>query len=79
MRALRVARMTISSVPDAIMCGQCAGRRRQTTRPCRGLDSRQVLVFFDGEPFGGARRVRSGGVLQLDRESMLRLNRIEVW
>lgn len=43
----------------------------------QGIDSRQVLVLIDGQPMVGARGVKSG-VLNLDRESTLRLDRIEV-
>ncbi|MBI3403581.1 MAG: TonB-dependent receptor [Acidobacteria bacterium] len=43
----------------------------------QGIDSRQVLVLIDGQPVVGARGVKSG-VLNLDRESTLRLDRVEV-
>ncbi|OFV90542.1 MAG: hypothetical protein A3H95_13600 [Acidobacteria bacterium RIFCSPLOWO2_02_FULL_64_15] len=43
----------------------------------QGIDSRQVLVLVDGQPVVGARGVKSG-VINLDRESTLRLDRVEV-
>ena len=43
----------------------------------QGIDSRQVLLLVDGQPIVGARGVKSG-VVNLDRESVLRLDRIEV-
>ena len=43
----------------------------------QGIDSRQVLVLIDGQPVVGARGVKSG-VINLDRESTLRLDRVEV-
>jgi outer membrane receptor for ferrienterochelin and colicins len=43
----------------------------------QGIDSRQVLVLLDGQPLAGARGIKSG-VLNLDRQSATRLERIEV-
>lgn len=43
----------------------------------QGIDSRQVLVLMDGLPIVGARGIKSG-VLNLDRQSADRLERIEV-
>lgn len=43
----------------------------------QGIDSRQVLVLMDGLPLLGARGIKSG-VLNLDRQSTGRLERIEV-
>lgn len=43
----------------------------------QGLDSRQVLVLLDGQPLVGARGIKSG-VLNLDRQSTARLERVEV-
>ena len=43
----------------------------------QGIDSRQVLVLIDGQPVVGARGVKSG-IVNLDRESTLRLDRVEV-
>jgi outer membrane receptor for ferrienterochelin and colicins len=43
----------------------------------QGLDSRQVLVLIDGLPIVGARGIKSG-VVNLDRQSADRLERIEV-
>jgi outer membrane receptor for ferrienterochelin and colicins len=44
----------------------------------QGIDSRQVLVLLDGQPVVGARGVKRGGVLNLDRQSSARLERVEV-
>ncbi len=44
----------------------------------QGIDSRQVLVLVDGQPIAGARGVKRGGVLNLDRQSTARLERVEV-
>jgi outer membrane receptor for ferrienterochelin and colicins len=43
----------------------------------QGIDSRQVLVLFDGQPIIGARGIKRG-VLNLDRQSINPLERIEV-
>lgn len=39
----------------------------------QGIDSRQVLVLLDGQPMVGARGIKRGGVLNLDRQSSARL------
>lgn len=44
----------------------------------QGIDSRQVLVLLDGQPLVGARGIKRGGLLNLDRQSSARLERIEV-
>jgi outer membrane receptor for ferrienterochelin and colicins len=44
----------------------------------QGIDSRQVLVLLDGQPIVGARGIKRGGVLNLDRQSTARLERVEV-
>lgn len=43
----------------------------------QGLDSRQVLVLLDGQPLVGARGIKRGA-FNLDRQSVGRLDRIEV-
>lgn len=43
----------------------------------QGIDSRQVLVLFDGQPIIGARGIKRG-VLNLDRQSVNTLERVEV-
>lgn len=43
----------------------------------QGLDSRQVLVLLDGQPLLGARGIKRG-IVNLDRQSAARLERIEV-
>jgi outer membrane receptor for ferrienterochelin and colicins len=44
----------------------------------QGIDSRQVLVLIDGQPLPGARGIKRGGVLNLDRQTTGTLERIEV-
>ena len=44
----------------------------------QGLDSRQVLVLLDGLPLVGARGVKRGGALNLDRQPVGPLEQIEV-
>lgn len=44
----------------------------------QGIDSRQVLVLIDGQPIVGARGIKRGGVINLDRQSTARLERVEV-
>ena len=44
----------------------------------QGIDSRQVLVLLDGQPIVGARGIKRGGILNLDRQSTARLERVEV-
>src|SRR5690606_33339749 len=43
----------------------------------QGIDSRQVLVLLDGQPLTGARGIKRG-VINLDRQSTARLERVEV-
>lgn len=43
----------------------------------QGIDSRQVLVLFDGQPIIGARGIKRGAI-NLDRQSVGTLDRIEV-
>jgi len=43
----------------------------------QGIDSRQVLVLLDGQPIIGARGIKRG-VLNLDRQSVNNLERVEV-
>lgn len=44
----------------------------------QGIDSRQVLVLVDGQPIVGARGVKRGAAINLDRQSTGRLDRVEV-
>ena len=44
----------------------------------QGIDSRQVLVLLDGQPLLGARGIKRGGVINLDRQSVDRLEQVEV-
>lgn len=43
----------------------------------QGIDARQVLVLLDGQPLVGARGVKRGAI-NLDRQSIGRLDRVEV-
>ena len=43
----------------------------------QGIDSRQVLVLIDGQPLVGARGIKRG-VINLDRQSVDRLEQVEV-
>jgi outer membrane receptor for ferrienterochelin and colicins len=43
----------------------------------QGIDSRQVLVLMDGQPLVGARGIKRGAI-DLDRQSVSRLDRVEV-
>ena len=43
----------------------------------QGIDSRQVLVLLDGQPLVGARGIKRGAI-NLDRQSIERLDRVEV-
>src|SRR5687768_11099999 len=43
----------------------------------QGIDSRQVLVLLDGQPIAGARGIKRG-VVNLDRQSVDRLEQVEV-
>jgi outer membrane receptor for ferrienterochelin and colicins len=44
----------------------------------QGIDSKQVLVLLDGFPLVGARGVKRGGAINLDRQSTGALDRVEV-
>jgi outer membrane receptor for ferrienterochelin and colicins len=44
----------------------------------QGIDSRQVLILVDGQPIVGARGIKRGGTVNLDRQSTARLDRVEV-
>jgi outer membrane receptor for ferrienterochelin and colicins len=57
--------------------GTVSGNSGSGGEQIQGIDSRQVLVLFDGQPVIGARGVKSG-VLNLDRQSIANLESIEV-
>jgi outer membrane receptor for ferrienterochelin and colicins len=44
----------------------------------QGINSREILVLLDGQPIAGARGIKREGVLNLDRQSTARLERVEV-
>jgi outer membrane receptor for ferrienterochelin and colicins len=49
----------------------------QAGHQIQGIDSRQVLVLLDGQPIPSARGIKRG-IVNLDRQSTARLERIEV-
>jgi outer membrane receptor for ferrienterochelin and colicins len=49
----------------------------QAGEQIQGIDSRQVLVLIDGQPVPSARGIKRG-IVNLDRQSTARLDRIEV-
>ena len=49
----------------------------QAGQQIQGIDSRQVLVLLDGQPIPSARGIKRG-IVNLDRQSTARLERIEV-
>jgi outer membrane receptor for ferrienterochelin and colicins len=49
----------------------------QSGEQIQGIDSRQVLVLLDGQPIPSARGIKRG-IVNLDRQSTARLDRIEV-
>jgi outer membrane receptor for ferrienterochelin and colicins len=49
----------------------------QAGEQIQGIDSRQVLVLLDGQPIPSARGIKRG-IVNLDRQSTARLERIEV-
>src|SRR5687767_15015237 len=49
----------------------------QAGEQIQGIDSRQVLVLLDGQPIPSARGIKRG-IINLDRQSTARLDRIEV-
>lgn len=57
--------------------GTASGNSGSGGEQIQGIDSRQVLVLFDGQPVVGARGIKSG-VLNLDRQSVGNLESIEV-
>lgn len=57
--------------------GTSSGNSGSGGEQIQGIDSRQVLVLFDGQPVIGARGVKSG-VLNLDRQAVGNLESIEV-
>ena len=57
--------------------GTASGNSGSGGEQIQGIDSRQVLVLFDGQPVIGARGIKSG-VLNLDRQSVGNLESVEV-
>ncbi|MBL8204514.1 MAG: TonB-dependent receptor [Blastocatellia bacterium] len=57
--------------------GSDSGNSGSGGEQIQGIDSRQVLVLFDGQPVIGARGIKSG-ILNLDRQSVNNLESIEV-
>lgn len=52
--------------------------RRGAGEQVQGIDSRQVLVLIDGQPIVGGRGIKEEGILNLDRQSIGKLDSIEV-
>lgn len=57
--------------------GSASGNSGSGGEQIQGIDSRQVLVLFDGQPVIGARGIKSG-IINLDRQSVGNLESIEV-
>ncbi len=57
--------------------GSASGNSGSGGEQIQGIDSRQALVLFDGQPVIGARGIKSG-VLNLDRQAVGNLESIEV-
>ena len=57
--------------------GSASGNSGSGGEQIQGIDSRQVLVLFDGQPVIGARGIKSG-IINLDRQSIGNLESIEV-
>jgi outer membrane receptor for ferrienterochelin and colicins len=57
--------------------GTASGNSGSGGEQIQGIDSRQVLVLFDGQPVIGARGIKSG-IINLDRQSVGNLESIEV-
>ena len=65
----------LSEEPGVIVRSGSSGNRSETQ--IQGIDSRQSLVLIDGYPVVGARGIKRG-ILNMDRQSAGRLERIEV-
>ena len=65
----------LSEEPGVITRSGSSGNRSETQ--IQGIDSRQALVLIDGYPVVGARGIKRG-ILNMDRQSTGRLERIEV-
>ncbi|MBS1806592.1 MAG: TonB-dependent receptor [Acidobacteria bacterium] len=57
--------------------GSASGNSGSGGEQIQGIDSRQALVLFDGQPVIGARGIKSG-IINLDRQSVGNLESIEV-
>jgi outer membrane receptor for ferrienterochelin and colicin len=57
--------------------GSASGNSGSAGEQIQGIDPRQVLAHFDGQPLVGARGIKSG-VLNLDRQSIAPIESIEV-
>lgn len=67
----------LRELPGVVTRRGTAGTAGGAGEQIQGIDSRQVLVLFDGQPIIGARGIKRG-VLNLDRQSINTLERIEV-
>jgi outer membrane receptor for ferrienterochelin and colicins len=79
----RIEESGAETVAEALrdLPGVLTRRGSETAGPAgeqiQGIDSRQVLVLIDGQPLTGARGIKRG-VVNLDRQSTARLERVEV-
>ena len=82
----RIEEVAAARKPSARSCARCrawsrgAGRRRPAPRASRFRGSIPVRSWccIDGQPIVGARGIKRGGVLNLDRQSTARLERVEI-
>lgn len=65
----------LSEEPGIVVRSGSSGSRSETQ--IQGLDSRQSLILLDGYPVVGARGIKRG-ILNMDRQSTNRLERIEI-
>ncbi len=65
----------LAEEPGIVVRSGSSGSRSETQ--IQGLDSRQSLVLLDGFPVVGARGIKRG-ILNMDRQSTNRLDRIEI-
>ena len=65
----------LAEEPGIITRSSSSGSRSETQ--IQGIDSRQSLILLDGYPIVGARGIKRG-ILNMDRQSTNRLDRVEV-
>ncbi|MEK7405541.1 MAG: TonB-dependent receptor [Acidobacteriota bacterium] len=67
----------LAEIPGVVTRGGSRASAAVAGEQIQGIDSRQVLVLMDGLPIVGARGIKSG-VMNLSRQSVSRLERVEV-